>query len=419
MFLTLYANEQDQMFEHPGISMLGRTGSNWVEPEDKEMIPLPKGASLVKVPNHLPVGIGNNDQPAYFSEDPFNPGQKASAVAALLPQGYTRTLLPACVGQDGSELPLLGYAAVGLKGDQVYVAALQSDEHRKWHPVYYNTSGLPSQINRMLNKYPDNRILRQLAQCSLKYSCFTAQNIFYQRWEGGIPTMPVCNAGCIGCISENHTGVDSPQQRLSFKPDIEEIAELGLEHLEHAREAIISFGQGCEGEPSLNSDNLSQAIKIIRSRTPRGTININTNAGFTRGIVQLCDSGLDSMRVTVFSFQEENYLKYHRPRGYSFANVEESIRYAGEKGVQVAINLLIFPGFTDRKDEVEALLKFIDKNPVHMIQMRNLNIDPDTISRIFGNHSKTLGIVNFIHILKQEIPGVKLGSYTHPIRTDE
>ena len=54
MFLALYANENNELLEHPGVSMLARTGTTWVEPEEEEMIPLPKGASLVTVPHCIP-----------------------------------------------------------------------------------------------------------------------------------------------------------------------------------------------------------------------------------------------------------------------------------------------------------------------------------------------------------------------------
>lgn len=416
MFLALYANEKNELLEHPGVSMLGRTGTNWVEPEDQEMIPLPKGASLVTVPHYIPVGL-DEDRLTYFEFDPSGRGQKAYAVAALLPQGFTRTLLPACVSsRSAGDLPLLGYAAVGFRNGQVYTAAVQTDEHRKWHPVYYNTTRLPERINRLLRQYPDNRILRHLTHCSLDYSCFTAQNIFYRRWEGGIPTMTACNADCIGCISESHNGTSSPQQRLTFVPNVKEIAEIALGHLHNAKEAIISFGQGCEGEPSLNAPRLAEAIKIIRQQTNRGTININTNGGFSSGLNQLYDAGLDSIRVTIFSFAEDNYIKYHRPRSYKFAQVRDSIIQAREKGVNVSINLLVFPGFTDRESELEALLEFIRKTPVDMIQLRNLNIDPDYLLNSFESQEEGLGILTFLSILQQELPQVGIGSYTHPVR---
>lgn len=416
MFLTLFNNQKGEVLEHRGLTMLGRSGSEWVEPEPEEMIPLPRGASLVTLPGHIPVGLDKSERLTYCETDPSHSSQRVFAVAALLPQGFTRTLLPACVNSSSMEiLPLLGYAAVGLKNDKIYVAAVQTDEHRKWHPTYYNTDGLPARINRMLKKYPHNRIYNQLAKCSLEYSCFTAQNIFYQRWEAGIPTTCTCNADCLGCISESHLKVDSPQHRLNFVPTVEEITEVGAEHLKNAREGIISFGQGCEGDPALNGANLAQAIIHIRQQTEKGTINLNSNAGHWDGVRAMCDAGLNAMRVTIFSCGQENYNNYHRPRNYALEDVKKSINYAGDKGLRVSLNLLTFPGFTDREDEIEQLLDFIGKNQVHAIQFRNLNIDPDYLLEQFPGGGQPVGITGMMHILQEEAPQVKLTSYTHPV----
>lgn len=414
MYYTLYADRAGNLLDCPALAMLGRSGSQWVEPEKEEMMILPRGASLVTLPGYLPAGLDEEGQISLIGHLPGDQ-EGISAVAALLPQGFTRTLLPAAVlHQADTPLPLYGYAAVGLAQDKIYVAAAQSDEHRKWHPINYNTKSLRARIERMRKKYPENRILAQLARCSLEYGCYTAQNIFYQRWEGGIPSMTACNANCLGCISENHGPFAAPQNRLTFRPGWEEIAQLGQEHLEKAREAIISFGQGCEGEPSLNAATLSRAIRVMRSKTDRGTINMNTNAGYTQGIKQICDAGLDSMRVTIFSCWEENYQRYHRPLNYSWPDVGKSINYAKERGALVSLNLLVFPGFTDREQEMEALLNFVHGHPVDMIQLRNLNIDPEYLWSNVAGDGLGMGIVQFMEILKKEIPQVKLGSYSHP-----
>lgn len=225
--------------------------------------------------------------------------------------------------------------------------------------------------------------------------------------------MNACNANCLGCISESHLSVNSPQNRLDFHPQVEEIAEIGQEHLK-GDEAIISFGQGCEGEPTLNAVNLSRAIQLIRKQTGSGTINVNTNAGYTEGIKKMCEAGLDAMRVTIFSFLEDSYQKYHQPGNYSLNDVKNSIEIAHGYGVQISLNLLVFPGFTDREEEIEGLLDFLHRQPVDMIQLRNLNIDPELLADHLGGGSSGIGIVNFIHILKEEVPYVQLGSYTHP-----
>ncbi|MEQ8201344.1 MAG: radical SAM protein [Syntrophomonadaceae bacterium] len=413
-WLPLFASPKGEVMELPGLTMLARSGSQWVVPESREMIPLPKGAALVSIPGRIPVGWdGTRPRPIDMS----TAGRPAQAVAALLPQGFTRTLLPACVSSGlSTPLPLYGYSAVGFRGGRIWVAAIQTDQHRKWHPRHYNTESLPGRISRMLAKFPENRLVRQLANCSLQYSCYTAQNIFYQRWEGGLPTMASCNADCLGCISQNHLGVDSPQQRLNFRPSITEITELGLEHLTQAREGIISFGQGCEGEPSLNAPDLAAAIHNIRQHTDRGTININTNAGYTEGIIKLCRAGLDSMRVTLFSPREENYALYHRPCNYKLEDVITSICYAHQAGVKVSINLLTMPGFTDREEEIESLLSFVRKYGVDMVQLRNLNIDADLLFGSVGSGGETAGIGALVDVLREELPAVVIGSYTHPVR---
>lgn len=413
-WLPLFANQAGEVMESPGLTMLGRSGNQWVIPERGEMIPLPKGASLIFVPERIPVGW-DGKQPRLIGQATGD--VTAQVVAALLPQGFTRTLLPAYVSpRVETPVPLYGYAAVGFRRGRIWVAAVQNDEHRKWHPRYYNTEGLPGRISRILAKFPSNRLLRQLANCSLQYGCYTAQNIFYQRWEGGLPTMAACNADCLGCISQDHLGIESPQQRLTFCPSITEISELGLEHLKHAHEGIISFGQGCEGEPSLNASDLAIAIRIIRQDTDRGTININTNAGYTEGIKQLCRSGLDAMRVTMFSSRDENYMLYHRPKNYRLRDVTTSISYAHETGVKVSINLLTMPGFTDRVDEIESLLSFVREYEVDMIQLRNLNIDADLLFERISDGGETTGVGRMIAILRQELPGVVVGSYTYPVR---
>lgn len=417
MYYVMYSNEDGEWMENPEYTMLGRSGNSWVIPDRSEMIPLPSGSSLVTIPGYFPVGLGNNDEAICINNDPYNPDKKAEVVAALLPQGFTRTLLPACIPRcSQGTIPLLGYTAVGFRGGKVYAAAVQSDRHHSWHPRFYNTEQLSSRIHRMLQRFPHNRILRQLAKCSLQYGCFTAQNLFYQRWEAGIPTTPACNANCLGCISEPHETAESPQHRLDFVPTAEEIVELAVEHLNHAPRAIISFGQGCEGEPSLNADLLAEAIKQIRARTPKGTININTHGGNERQLSKMFEAGLDAMRVTMFSLVEKHYELYHRPYNYSLGQVLSTIKRALDRNIQVSLNLLVLPGFTDGPEEVEALLRFVEDYPLHMIQLRNLNIDPEVINRHVGFQGNALGITTMLGMLQKEAPHVRLGSYTHGVR---
>lgn len=415
MYDLLFADTKGRFYNDPDIKMAGRIGNIFVEPVEQEMIPLPEGSTLVMLPGRTPIGLdsGGGFTLAQDSTEPM------LAVGALLPQGYTRTLVPAFQGVGGELLPLYGYAAVGWKDDQVFVAANLTDhELEKWNPVHYSSSDLQEKVKGKLQKFADNRILKQLAKCALEYSCFTAQNIFYCRWEGGIPVSPVCNARCLGCISKQPAECcPSPQERISFTPTVDEIAEIALEHLQKAPDAIISFGQGCEGEPSLAWESISRAIQRLRSVTGEGTINMNTNAGFTKGIKEICDAGIDSLRVSTISAREETYKSYYRPKNYTFADVKKSISLAKDKGVFVALNLLTYPGLTDQEKEFAALVEMIADLGIDMIQFRNLNIDPVYMSKtILPSAVESMGIPALIDCLSSEFPDLIIGSFSRPVK---
>lgn len=416
MFQLLYADEHGRMYEHPELQAVARTGNIYTEMDDNETIPLPEGAGLVLIPGGVPLGMNRHGNFKLAGEDHL--GRKIFSVGALLPQGYTRTMIPAFRRSDKTPLPLYGYAAVGWKDGEIHVAAIKTDDDFKWNPINYSTPELDQQVDKALAAFPGNRIISQLSKCALEYRCFTAQNIFYRRWEGGIPASPACNAACLGCISlQPSECCPSPQTRIDFSPTVMEITEISVPHLSQADDGIISFGQGCEGEPSLAADILSQAIKQIRSETQAGTINMNTNGGFTEGIRKVSDAGIDSFRVSTISARESTYSAYYNPRGYNWSDVCSSIDYARQKGVFISLNLLTFPGLTDTVEEVEALVEFIQKYNINMVQIRNLNIDPDYLAaKISLGTEDILGVGRLVDILHEEIPELRIGNYSQPIK---
>lgn len=106
MFHFVYADEDGNGYIDEDYFGLGLLGANFVEPSEEEVIPLPEGASLTMIPNRAPVVINDEDQFVLY------PGE-GWVMGALLPQGYTRTLLPAFMNQEGADsLPLFGYSAV-------------------------------------------------------------------------------------------------------------------------------------------------------------------------------------------------------------------------------------------------------------------------------------------------------------------
>jgi pyruvate-formate lyase-activating enzyme len=88
----------------------------------------------------------------------------------------------------------------------------------------------------------------------------------------------------------------------------------------------------------------------------------------------------------------------------------DSLILAKAKGIYTSINLLVLPGFTDRGEEVKGLIQLIKKTCLDLIQMRNLNIDPDLYLSEMGE-GEGMGISRMIEILKREFPSLQFGYF--------
>ncbi len=407
---VVYSTLAGEVGERRGLRAVDYDGEA-LTPDD--LIPLPNGAVLSMLPNRLAVGQDR------MGERLTVPATRGWALAALLPIGYTRTRLPGYEKVPETEpLPFFGYTAIAGWRGQLYAAARRTDDPTRWLPSGFGRRRLERLVRERLAVEPENRVLAHHAHCALDYSCPTASNLFFRRWEGAVAVSAGCNARCVGCISkQDEEGLVSPQDRLLFVPTVNEVVEVGVAHLECAEDAIYSFGQGCEGEPLLQSRLIEQAIRHIRERTPRGTININTNASQPRALQRLYDAGLDSLRASTISARRETYDAYYRPIGYTFEDVKRSLVLAREAGVYSSINLLCFPGLIDCEDEIAALLAFLRETGVQLVQLRNLNIDPEVLwPRVPRPRGRALGIPALIVALRREVPEVALGNFSRPVR---
>lgn len=404
---SVFADERGEIFDAPGWGALGQSGDQVVACNASGLIPLPPGSELMYLPGRMALGEKKRGTASL--------GKGRYAVAAILPVGYTRLLLPAYRTEAKAPvLPLFGYTAVAWHRGEFWAAAMRSDDTEKWNPAHYNGKDLPRRIAAVRRDLPGNPLVEHLANCSLKWHCCTAQNLFYKRWEAGIPTSPICNANCLGCISlQLSECCPSPQSRITFSPSAAEIAAVAAYHLTSAPEAIISFGQGCEGEPSLAAPAIAEAIGEIRRKTDRGILNMNTNAGYTEGIRAVVDAGIDSLRVSLISAREDVHQAYYRSN-YSLEDVRASVRYAKGKGRHVSVNLLLFPGLGDAPPEIEAWKDFLHDTGVDMIQLRNLNMDPDALRMALPQISGAgIGIPGMIRQLQEALPALQFGSFSH------
>ncbi|GAM08993.1 cyclic pyranopterin monophosphate synthase [Geobacter sp. OR-1] len=413
----LYADSRGNIYDHPYLCMAGMNGDSAVLPEDVELIPLPEDSRLFTIPNTPPIAW-DNKQKKYVTMETVREGKRdirIQAVSAFMAPGFVRTLLPACdYSKKKVHLPLWSYTAVGWdeENERFVVAASRVDTNENWLPRNYDDRQLDPLVKKRVREFPGNRLLTQLARCAVDYHCFAAKNLFYRRWEAPIPTSPACNSRCLGCISLQPSDCcPSNHERIPFVPTPEEICELMLPHLNEAAEPIVSYGQGCEGDPIMQADTIAEATRRMKSATNRGTINFNSNGSFPDRIRMLCDAGMDSFRFSLNSVREELYNAYYRPAGYSFTAVEESLRVAKDAGRFTMINYLVSPGVSDHPAEVEKLLAFIGRTKVDMIQMRNLSIDPDFYNKRMGVKGKGIGMYRMLETIKKEHPRVQFGYF--------
>ena len=149
----------------------------------------------------------------------------------------------------------------------------------------------------------------------------------------------------------------------------------------------------------------------MRRRTGRGTINFNSNASIPDVIPRLAEAGLDSIRVSLNSVREKRYTDYHRPRGYHFADVVESLRRAKSAGLFTMINYLVFPGVTDQREEIEAFVALVEEAGVDLVQLRNLSIDPAWYWSAMNEKSNGIGMLAMMQEIKKRVPRLQYGYF--------
>ena len=420
----LFSDDRGRVYDHPRLLAAVRSGDDLLPPPEAP-VPLPDGATLTMLPGRRPVGIDPVTGEAVVVRE-VKVGRRTivpHAVGATLPPGFTRTFLPAAArpalptAGDASILPQWAYTAAGLGPADAPVAwALHTDRRAHWSPAAHSTPALPAAVERMLAASP-NPIYRQLSRCALEWRCFTAQNTFYARDEGAIPSSASCNAACVGCLSESEEGMPpSSHERIARAPTAEEMADLAVRHLTTASgRVMVSFGQGCEGEPLTRWKEIARAIRLIRARTARGSIHANTNGSLPEALSALVDEGLDSIRVSLNSASPDLYQAYYRPSGYGLEDVRRTLAVARRRGVYVALNLLTFPGVTDRAGELERLCALVAEAQVEQVQTRPLAIDPDVymaLARERGGQGPALGIPALVRALRRARPGLVVGNFS-------
>ncbi len=402
----------------PGWGALGRSGDRLTTAG--AWVPLPPGSTVARLPGRAAVGRrdvrgGGDGDPGRIEALPRTQGV---AVAAILPVGHLRLLLPAHGPSDagGPALPLFGYTALADRAGELVVAAMRTDRFEWWRPERFSRRDLPAAVAAAEAALPGNPVIAQLRTCALTHNCYTAQNTFHRRYEAALPTSAACNADCLGCLSlQTDSGATTPQPRIARAPGADQLLAVAAYHLEASPRGMVSFGQGCEGEPLLRTEELLPVVRAIRARFPDATVHLNSNGSRPDDCVRLADAGLNSARISVFSFTPGLFAAYYRPRGYTIDDVCQSARRLHDRGVQVAINLLTFPGVTDAPGEVARTLTALGAVEADQVQLRTLNVDPLWLLGRLPRLEPGIGLGRMVTQLRQELPRLRLGNFTRPV----
>jgi pyruvate-formate lyase-activating enzyme len=403
-------------FDMPGVHAAGRSGATVTPLGRSECIPLPKGSEIFQLPGRIPIGFD-----AQWGE-PVEVGQgEVTAAAAFLAPAHTQLLTAAYETAPGApRLPLFAYTALGWHRGRFYVPARRVDPDRRQDIDQFPPKRIAERAGRLKERHRRNRLWQHLLDCALCSGCPAARNLVMGRWEAPLPISRTCNARCLGCLSLQPPGSSCPatQERISFTPTVDEILEIPVPHLESAPRAVVSFGQGCEGEPLTQTRLIEEAVHQIRRRTSRGTINMNTNASSPQKIERLFAAGLDSIRVSLNSAREEVYSAYFRPIRYSLGEVEKSLLLARRLRRFASINYFVFPGVTDDADEFRAFTGLLTACRPGLIQWRNLNLDPEWYWEMAMPYSsgRMLGVGTVMDRTAKRFPALRHGYYNPPLR---
>lgn len=407
----VFADETGKIYDHPELLMVTRRGNELGLPRPDEIMPLPEESEFFLLPGRAALGLDPETGKLEMQEE--------EAMAAFVSPAHTLTGHAAYATElDAQTLPLLAYAAIGYADGRFWVTAKRVDEDRRQQFSRVPQKKIDEGAQKLMRKFPDNRLVRHLAGCALTSGCPAARNLSLGRYECPLPTARACNARCVGCISlqPEDSEFPSPQERIAFTPTAEEIVQVMRNHAMREKRPIFSFGQGCEGEPLTEAPLLAEAARMYRADGGHGTINVNTNGSLPDTMAPLAQAGFDSIRVSINSLREGPYTAYYRPNGYAFEDVRETIRQAKANGLFVSLNYLYFPGISDTEMELDALMGFVEETKLDYIQLRNLNMDPELYLRLMEpfEFGPSMGFMNFRKRLKKGCPWLEFG-YFNPI----
>jgi pyruvate-formate lyase-activating enzyme len=372
-------------------------------------LPLPAGTEVVHLPGRAAIGLDRTGRAREL-------GTGRWGAAAIVPIGYLRMGLPA-YADDPSAPPLRprAYAAVGADANGELVVSGLAIEAEAAAADGRSEQDLTTRITARQRDDPSNRVLRQLARCAKDYHCRAAANAFLGRFDCALPVAAPRNERPPEVLVLHDDADASPTEPAAFRPAPEEIADAASRHLDGGG-TVVAFGRACEGEPLLEVRVIETAIVAIRERTRRGTIHLETNGSVPLALRRLCEAGLDSVALRLASARADTYEAIHRPDGFRFADVRTSIAKAIAAKVAVALRVLVLPGLTDRRNELDALVGLAGELPAgSSLVLCDLAADPQRALRIVPASDAALGMPRLLDRLRTDAAHLEIVAMPRPL----
>ncbi len=413
----LLASEQGEFFEHPNLEPL--------PPRAGERLPAelggpdlfkasPSGSERVALHGYRPVGWDPERQCRVQLTTIERKGQEREvwAVGAALPPDWLCLRVPSGGAEPGHpDTHLSAFCEVASREGAFLVAASNLLPLSWGDAPAYDTPDLLSCVQRRLAATPGNRVLRRLAHCALEQACRMAQNFFYRRGEVFLPVLGGCAAGRRRCSAfhrpQNGGSVNDSSNATSR---VEDLVDVGAEHLRQVRGGTVTFGLGAGGDQHLLYERIKRSILMLRAHAPDARLNLDTQAGLPSSIGRLFTAGLSSVRIGLNSAVRDHYERCYGSSGATFENLRGTLGVASGKGARIFLGLEVIPGFSDRPSELEALLGLIAEFGVEGIQLRTQSGPQEGPSvAVFGEQA-ALGIGELVQQLRSRAPGLWLGT---------
>lgn len=174
-----------------------------------------------------------------------------------------------------------------------------------------------------------------------------------------ISVVDKCDLRCTYCMPEDQ--VFLPKKDLMTREEIRTIARLFVQRYEITKIRITG------GEPLVRPD----VVDIVRDLIALDVqVGMTTNAlSLHKHLDALIDAGLNSLNVSLDTFDAERFKKITRRDG--FKTVHGNILLALERGLRVKVNMVVMRGVND-----DELLRFVELTREHDLHVRFIEFMP-------------------------------------------